>query len=102
MKIPQKIIKISLLQCNYHNITINRKIYGEIPGNSIARYSVNFCNFYLKLRENTWQFYCQHFPVNSTVYGHFYGNFPVKVCFLWTFAVFSCTITVNRKNEVKI
>ena len=35
-----KIMKISILQWNYRKITVNRKIYGEIPGNSIARYSV--------------------------------------------------------------
>ena len=38
-------MKISLLQWNYRKITVNRKIDGEIPGCSIARYPVNFCNF---------------------------------------------------------
>ena len=35
---------ISLLQWNYRKITVNRKICGEIPGSSIARYPVNICN----------------------------------------------------------
>ena len=36
------------------------------------------------------------------VYGNFYGNFPVKGLFLRVFTAFSCKITVNHKNEVKI
>ena len=47
-------------------------------------------------------FYCQHFPVNFTVYGNFYGNFQVKGLFFTGFTVVSCKITVNRKNDVEI
>ena len=33
----KKIMKISLLQWNYRTITVNCKIYGKIPANSIAK-----------------------------------------------------------------
>ena len=46
--------------------------HGESMGHSKSRHFV--------LRENTWQFYYQHFPVNFTVYGNFYSDFPFKIC----------------------
>ena len=72
----------------------------ELPGNFVLR--ENTWQFFFVLRESTWQFYCQYFPVSFTVYGNFYGNFPVKGLFLRVFTVFSCKTTVNRKTDVRI
>ena len=46
--------------------------------------------------------YLTRFPVNFTLCGNFYGNVFVNGLFLRVFTVFSCKVTVNRKNYIKI